>query len=136
MLLFIGIISGSIIGLFFYLCQLITNIPVYTLLMNIDYFPIIGEWQHPPILEFSYHIVVSVVLVYMLFFFLRLWNLECKLWAYVSISGVIGLLIYPTTALSDRTPELYDGYAIILWIIGHLIYGFSIGVFRQHSYKT
>lgn len=130
MLLLIGIISGFIISLFFYLSQLLTNKSVYTLLMNIDYFPIIGEWEHPPLLEFSYHIVVSIVLVYMLIFFLRLWDLERKLWAYVSMSGLIGLFIYPTTALSDCTPELYDGYAIIIWLIGHFIYGFSIGLLK------
>ncbi|GLO67750.1 MULTISPECIES: hypothetical protein [Oceanobacillus] len=136
MLLLIGIISGFIIGLFFYLCQLITNKPVYTLLMNIDYFPIIGKWQHPPLFEFSYHIIVSIVLVYTLIFFLRLWDLERKLWAYVSISGLIGLLIYPTTLLSNRTPELYDGYSIIIWLIGHLIYGSSIGLLQQYWNKT
>ncbi|MFS0750215.1 hypothetical protein [Oceanobacillus sp. 1P07AA] len=136
MLLLIGIISGCIIGLFFYLCQLVTNKPLYTLLMNIDYFPIIGEWQHPPLFEFSYHIGVSIVLVYTLIFFLRLWNLEGKLWAYVSISGLIGLFIYPTTVLSDRTPELYDGWAVVIWIIGHLIYGFSIGLSQQYCNKS
>ncbi|WP_077596973.1 hypothetical protein [Oceanobacillus kimchii] len=136
MLLLIGIISGFIIGLFFYLCQLITNKPVYTLLMNIDYFPIIGKWQHLPLFEFSYHIIVSIVLVYTLIFFLRLWDLERKLWAYVSISGLIVLLIYPTTLLSNRTPELYDGYSIIIWLIGHLIYGSSIGLLQQYWNKT
>lgn len=131
MLLFVGIISGLAIGIFFYMCELLSQLPVYTLLMNVDYFPIIGEWEHPPVIEFIYHMIVSIILVCLLFFFLRLWNLERHIWAYVSISSLIGLLIYPTTILSDRTPAIDELGGWLIWLVGHVIYGFVVGILMK-----
>src|SRR5699024_8938143 len=49
---------------------------------------------------------------------------------YVSLGNMlIGLLIYPITLLSDRTPPLFSIFALNFWLVAHLIYGISMSLF-------
>lgn len=124
----IGILSGLILGGFLYVFQQWTAIPVYTLLMNVDYFPVLKDVYLPSWLEFSLHLLVSIMIVSLLFFVLEKWNLSGWVWVYLLVNIGIGLIIFPTTMLSDRTPEIDQTGAWILWIVGHAIYGFSVWV--------
>lgn len=126
MLWLIGLLAGCILGAFLYLFQQWTGVPVYILLMNVDYFPVLGEMDFPHLLEFSFHLFVSIVIVYFLYFILKKKNLEQKLIPYLLLNGAIGLIIFPTTMLSDKTPDLDNIWAWIIWFLGHIIYGFSI----------
>ncbi|WP_080872241.1 hypothetical protein [Oceanobacillus timonensis] len=126
MIWFIGLVSGFVLGGFLYILQQWTAIPVYTLLMNVDYFPVLGEMDLPGWLAFSFHLIVSVAVVQLLYFILKKKKMERKLLPYVVCNAAIGLLIFPATILSDRTPEIDNTGAWLIWIAGHIVYGFSI----------
>ncbi|MFD1064609.1 hypothetical protein [Oceanobacillus locisalsi] len=126
MIWFIGCLSGFILGGFFYIFQQWTAIPVYTLLMNVDYFPVLGKMYLPGWIEFSFHLVVSVIIVWVIYYVLKKKHLEHKLIPYLFCNVAIGLFIFPTTMLSNRTPEIDNTGAWLIWIAGHIVYGFSI----------
>lgn len=128
--LIIGILTSFILGLFLKLLEVITNLKVYTLLLNIDFIPILGDINFPEGIEFSFHIIVSVILAFVFNYYIikKSWNWQSILF-YVSLSNmVIGLLIYPITLLSDRTPPLLSIFALNFWLVGHLIYGISMSL--------
>ncbi|MEC0305609.1 hypothetical protein P4H67_02360 [Paenibacillus lautus] len=124
-----GIASGILLGLFLKMIEHITSVKVYTLLLNVDYVPVLKELKLSEPIELALHLVVSVLLSLALAVFL-----EQKNWprgrslSWVSlVCMVVGLVLYPTTVLSVRTPELSDFAALLFWLAGHLLYGIALG---------
>lgn len=128
--LIIGVLTSFVLGFFLKLLELITNLKVYTLLLNIDFIPVLGDINLPEWIEFSFHIIVSIILAF-IFNYLILknkWNWQGILF-HVSLGNMlIGLLIYPITLLSDRTPPLFSIFALNFWLVGNLIYGISMSL--------
>lgn len=124
-----GIAAGILLGLFLKIIEHITSLEVYTLLLNVDYVPLLKVLKLSELVEFSLHLVISVLMSMLLAVFL-----ESKSWTrarglfWVSLACLaVGLLLYPTTVLSDRTPELFDPAALLFWLAGHLLYGIALG---------
>lgn len=124
-----GLITGTILGLFLKVVEAVTSIKVYTLLLNVDYVPLLNRFDMPEWGGFAIHLGISTILSYCLFFFLnfRNWRTETRFWLVVMVSVLIGLFLYPTTLFSDQTPSLLDGRALGFWLIGHLLYGCMLG---------
>ncbi|MGM8211502.1 hypothetical protein ACLIBH_01785 [Virgibacillus sp. W0430] len=140
-LMLIGIGTGFLLGAILKGVQFITGKYVYTLLLNVDYIPIIRAWEMSEAAEFSLHLIVSIVLVNVLYFLFRKLNRHAHVSDYVVTNGLIGLLLYFTTALSDRTPHVLDGVSILYWVIAHIVYGAAVGVsirylVREKGLKT
>lgn len=135
-LAFIGIISGLFLGAFLWVVQIITTKNVYTLLINVDYIPVLKEWNMHPITELVLHLIVSVIVVFLLYAIFKRWNMQYRVLPYVLANGVIGVLLYGTTSFSTRTPALLDYFAIFYWILGHLLYGLIVGIFLQKLERT
>lgn len=129
--LIVGILTSFVLGFFLKILELITDLKVYTLLLNIDFIPILGNINFPEWIEFSFHIIISVILTYIFYYFVvkNNWRWQNILF-YVSLGNMlIGLLIYPITLLSDRTPPLFSIFALNFWLVAHLIYGISMSLF-------
>lgn len=62
-----GIISSFFIGVFFKWIEKTSGIKVYTLLLNIDFIPVINQVKFPEAIEFSFHMIVSTVLTIILY---------------------------------------------------------------------
>ena len=54
--------SGVALGLFLNLIESVIGLKVYTLLLNVDYIPILKNFKLSELIEFLLHLVVSVVL--------------------------------------------------------------------------
>ena len=130
-----GLISGIVLGLFLKLIQSITRLKVYTLLLNVDYIPILKDLKLSEVVEFGLHMVISIGLAIVLNFYIIKKGLgKVAIHRFViRVSLIGGLLLYPTTFLSERTPPITSGYAFLFWMAGHWIYGFVLG--RVLSYK-
>lgn len=124
-----GLLAGIILGLFLKFIESVTGIKDYTLLLNVDYIPILKDIKLPELIEFLLHLIVSVVLGVFLYTYLmnKDWPNEQKVRLVVKVSLLIGLLLYPTTLLSDRTPEITNVYSFFFWLVGHGLYGLVLG---------
>jgi hypothetical protein len=124
-----GIVAGIFLGLFLEIVEHFTSLKVYTLLLNVDYVPVLKELKLSELIEFALHLVISVLLSIALTIFLKQKNwtrLRSLFWVSL-VCLAVGLLLYPTTVLSDRTPELSDLAALLFWLAGHLLYGVALG---------
>ena len=135
-LLGIGIISGLILGSMLGIIQRFTNKKVYLLLMNVDYIPIVKDWNVGPVMGFIFHLIVSVALVFVLYYVLKKLKLHQKIAIYILVNTLGGALLFSLTALSERTPAITDAAAFIYWVLGHAIYGSSVGVMVYFMLKN
>lgn len=124
-----GIASGILLGLFLKIVEHFTSLKVYTLLLNIDYVPVLNELKLSEPIEFALHLVISVLLSIALAVFLKQknWSRGRSLSWVTLVCLTVGLLLYPTTVLSVHTPELSDFAALLFWLAGHLLYGIALG---------
>lgn len=127
-LLGLGIITGLVLSLFFKWVEQATGHKVYTLLLNVDHIPFFRNYTYSEPVEVLFHLIVSIVLVFVLQFIIETKNIK-KIIVFCTVSNlVIGALIYPTTGLSTRTPPIDSVPAIVYWLIGHIVYGLLLGI--------
>ncbi|MGP4077231.1 hypothetical protein [Halobacillus sp. K22] len=122
----IGTTSGLVLGFYMWLVELVTGEKVYTLLMNVDFIPVIGSIEWPVVIEWLFHLIISWIIgVLYVYAFRRVlkdtsrnrWSLALILSAFAATSYV------PLTLLAIKeTPALTDGAAIFYWLIGHVLY--------------
>lgn len=126
-LMVIGLFLGVVLGGSLKLAQALSGKKVYVLLLNVDYIPMLKELQMDEAEEFLLHLFVSIILVPVLYFLLKRINIHRKIFPYIIINLLIGGLLFCTTVLSGRTPDITDTAALSLWLSGHLIYGALVG---------
>ena len=133
--LFTAVVAGFVLGLFLKAVENLTNKRVYTLLLNVDYFPVLKSYQFPEAIEFSFHLIISLLVVGCLFALRNRFNWSnSALLIYSTISQlIIGCVLYPTTTFSDRTPLITDVLAFTWWLVGHIIYGLIVGILLRKS---
>ncbi|MBH0228767.1 hypothetical protein [Halobacillus yeomjeoni] len=129
--LWIGTTSGVVLGMYMWFVELVTGKKVYTLLMNVDFIPVIGGIEWPVIIEWFFHMIISWVIgiIYVLAFtrgFLKetsrnLWLLSIGLTAFAATTYV------PLTLLAIKeTPAVTDVEAVIYWLVGHALYAITL----------
>lgn len=126
-----GLIGGLILTFLFKWIESSTGEKVYTFLLNIDYIPVVGDIVFPEWVEVVFHLVVSVAVAIGFCVMYRLrptWKKRALTICTIG-SIMIGIALFPTTALSDRTPELTDGLSLLYWLVGHAIFGAVLGIF-------
>lgn len=129
----IGFVTGLLLNYYFKAIEWLTGDKVYTLLLNVDYLPVLKNYVFPEYIEIAMHLFVSLVLAGTYAFLWKRWE-QPFLWTVVT-SVLIGLLIYPSTGFSDRTPDITDGSALLWWQTGHLLYGVSLAWLLQRLNK-
>ena len=120
--------AGLLIGLYMKAVQQLTGQTVYTLLLNVDYIPLLNELALSELWEFALHLVVSALVGIGLALLqdLSLAQRTANLFRY---GGQLAnrIVLFPTTLLSDRTPSIGSGAAWTWWLVGHAVYGWVLG---------
>ncbi|WP_411345588.1 hypothetical protein ACE3MZ_06190 [Paenibacillus sp. WLX1005] len=120
-----GLVSGIILGLVLKWIQYGTGALVYTLLLNVDFVPVLPDVL-PEWLEFAMHLVVALVLGVLFRLWISRWHHPWL--AGLTLGAASSLLFFPLAMMSDRVPAVNDGQAYMYWLIGHLVYGLVLGM--------
>lgn len=127
----IGLLSGIILTVFLKFVETTTHYRVYTLLLNVDYIPYLNRFQFPELLEISFHLVVSMALSILIYLFIDCLQFSSNLKIIllcITICTSIGVLLFPTTALSTQTPAITSIPSFFYWLLGHVVFGFTLGI--------
>lgn len=126
-----GLIGGFVLTFLFKWAESVTGEKVYTFLLNVDYIPVVGTIAFPEWIEVSFHLIVSiaVALGFYIMYQLRPHWKNRALAICTIVSVIIGVALFPTTALSARTPEITNSVALLYWLLGHAIFGAVLGIF-------
>ncbi|MED3728082.1 DUF6789 family protein [Priestia filamentosa] len=130
-----GIISGIIMSVFLKGIEELTHLRVYTLLLNVDYIPLLKRVTSNEQLELILHLIVAVIVSVVWFVVLQKINLTKKKsrTATIMMAMCIGLLLYPSTIMSERTPSLSSLSSLGFWLLGHLIFGMLLSLFYKRD---
>lgn len=126
-----GLLAAIVLTFFLKLVEYLSDYKVYTLLLNVDYIPFVNQFNFPEIVEVSFHLIVSIVLSVCLSIFIAYLKIELPnkvLLFYTGISFLIGLLLFPTTALSSRTPPITSIPSLTYWLAGHVLFGLILAI--------
>jgi len=121
-----GTIAGIALGFILKGIEAVTGKLVYTLLLNVDFIPIIGDIKWSEWIEFLFHLLISLIIgvVYSIGnsrYFPNQKKAQA-IFAYVLTLPTV-FLYFPLTYLAIKpTPDLWDVTAISYWTFGHLIY--------------
>lgn len=131
-----GLIAGLFLAALFKLIEYATSFKVYTLLLNVDYIPYINTFILPEFIEVSLHLIVSVALaicLYLLIIFTNILSPIKIIFLCMFVCFFIGAALFPTTALSTRTPPVTSLPSFSYWILGHIMYGAILGMLFVRS---
>ena len=139
--IFVGILSGIVLGLLLKLIESISQIHIYTLLLNVDFIPIINqiEWSEP--IEFLFHIVISICISFVFIFFADLLNLQNslgKLWllSLILCLPTLGLYFVLSLLAVQEVPAWNDWQVFTYWTIAHLIYAWVLALLYLKTLKN
>ena len=127
-LISIGIVAGIVLILILKVVLMLTGNTAYILLFNFDYVPILNALKPIWLFGYVFHFVTCIVSVIALFYILKNWNLEKKIWLYMLVYSVGGGALFFLTALSNQPPAANDFMAWTYWTFAHAVYGYVVGV--------
>jgi len=127
-----GLISGLFLAALLKIIEHITRFKVYTLLLNVDYIPYIKKFVFPELIDVGFHLIVSIVLsicLYLLISNRKISSRKKIITLCTFVCFIIGVALFPTTTFSDRTPAFTSIPSFSYWMIGHIMYGYIMGIF-------
>ena len=129
--LYLGIISGILLGLLLKLVESVTQVQVYTLLLNVDFIPILGRIQWTEPIEFLFHIIISICIAYVFIFLADYLNLKGSipklgLLSFILCLPTLGLYFILSVSAIKEVPAWNNWPAFTYWTITHLIYSFVL----------
>ncbi|MFC5653379.1 hypothetical protein ACFPYJ_30540 [Paenibacillus solisilvae] len=125
-----GLTSGIVLAFILKGAQKLTSELVYTLLLNIDFVAFMPK-RLPEAVELALHLAVSIPLgiIYLV---------AVSYTGYRFLVGIVlglaaGCIWIPLTLVSVRVPSIFDGRALLLWLIAHIVYGCILALFAGRS---
>lgn len=134
-----GLISGLFLAIFLKVVEHFTHYKVYTLLLNVDYIPYVNTFVFPELIEVGFHQIVSIALavcLYILIVYRKISSRKNIIFISTFVCFIIGIALFPTTTFSDRTPEFTSIASFSYWIVGHIIYGYILGLLLARNLTT
>lgn len=124
--LWIGTVTGLLLGWYLWIIEQLTGKRVYTLLMNVDFIPKFRQIEVPFLLEWVFHLIISWGITLIIVVYLRrIGNVtEKRIWVLIGVLvGMATLSYFPLTILAlTETPAVTDIIAFSYWFIGHIMY--------------
>ncbi|MDQ0427899.1 uncharacterized membrane protein YjjP (DUF1212 family) [Planomicrobium stackebrandtii] len=134
--LWIGFWSGLILGLLLKWIQSVTGEQVYTLLLNVDFVPVIGSVQWSEITEFIFHMIIALVIGVVFVYVAKRRNYSFGQLVLISLlmSAPFPFLYFLLSwlAVEAEVPAATDWSAFLYWIFAHLTYALLLPIL----YKT
>lgn len=125
--LYLGVVSGILLGLLLKLIESITTVRVYTLLLNIDFIPIIGGIAWGETVEFIFHVLVSIVIAFVFVYLVIRLRIEKSFSKLLFLSFILclptfGLYFLLSSLAIKEVPAWNNWLAFTYWSVAHLFY--------------
>lgn len=123
----IGLFAGIVLMLVLKIVLVVSGNTAYILLFNFDYIPVVKDLK--PIWLFGkvFHFLTCIVSVIALFYILKTWNWEKRIFPYILVYSIGGGVLFFLTSLSNQPPASNDLMAWIYWTVAHACFGYVVG---------
>lgn len=123
----IGVMAGTVLAAFLKIIQLLTGKQSYVLLFNMDYIPLLKNFDAVFGMGYLFHFVFCIVSVLFLYYLLKLFRKEKSMIAYIILFTLGSATLYSLTALTEQPPSITDFSAWGYWSLGHTLFGIVVG---------
>lgn len=125
--LWLGTVTAFLLASVLWLIEKLTGSKVYTLLLNVDFIPVIGSIDWPIWMEWFFHIIIAWIIAYLYVRITKDKSNKVKwLTSIVLTSGAV-MTYFPLTYLAIKeTPGLFDVAAIFYWVVGHACFATAL----------
>lgn len=125
--IFIGVISGIVLGLLLKWIESVSGVGVYVLLLNVDFIPIIGPIEWPELMEFIFHVLISIIIAFVfIYVVVRLKTrdsfIKCWIISFILCLPNFGLYFLLSELAIKEVPAWNDWLAFTYWSIAHFVY--------------
>lgn len=130
--IWIGFWSGLIIGGLMKWIEVMTGEKIYSLLLNVDFMPFIGDVEWSEVTEFFFHLLVSFALGILFVYIAKRRTYSFGQLTIISLVMCMPLylLYFPLSALAIRTdlPALGNMNAFLYWVLAHFAYALLLPI--------
>lgn len=130
--LWIGFWSGLILGLLMKWIQSVTGEQIYTLLLNIDFIPIIGDVQWSEVTKFIFHMSISLIIGIVFVYLAKRRNYSFGQLVIISLLISVPFpflyFILAQLAVEANVPATTDWGAFLYWVFSHLTYSLLLPI--------
>ncbi|MFS0575013.1 hypothetical protein AB1K83_05235 [Sporosarcina sp. 179-K 3D1 HS] len=126
-LMTIGVLAGCLLAGFLKFIYQTTGNQAYLLLYNVDYIPVLHQWEDVPLFGIFFHFVFCIASVIGLFYILKIFQFEQNVFPYVAVYTIGSGALYFLTLLTEQPPAANDIMAWVSWTFGHVLFGCSVG---------
>lgn len=124
----IAVVAGTVLAGSLLLIYALTGNMAFYLLFNVDYIPVLKSLQPRLVVEIVFHYLFCVASVVVLYYILRVVNLEKRVLIYILVyTGGSGILFY-LTIFTSAEPAYTDLMAWVYWTAAHGIYSVIVGM--------
>ncbi|WP_077324222.1 hypothetical protein [Virgibacillus siamensis] len=128
----IAIIAGIVLAGLLNIIQSLTGNHAYILLFNMDYIPLLKQWNNTYGAGMVFHFATCIASVIVLFYLLKPLQRSLTFLPYFLTYTIGGGILYSLTALTELPPALTDTTAWGIWTLGHGVYGIVIGLLMKY----
>ncbi|PPA72181.1 hypothetical protein [Jeotgalibacillus proteolyticus] len=130
---FLGICSGFVLGLMMKWFESLSSVKVYTLFLNVDFIPLLGDYIWPEWIEFFFHQIIAVIIGLLYVFILEKYlsnRIKSKFILAFILTFPTVFLYFPLAVLAIKdVPDPANIQAFGLWAAAHFIYFLSLPFF-------
>lgn len=130
--IWIGFWSGLILGLLLKWIQSVTGEQVYTLLLNVDFIPLIGDVQWSEITEFIFHMSISLIIGVVFVYLAKRRNYSFGQLVIISLFLAVPFpflyFLLSWLAVEADVPAATDWGAFLYWMFAHLTYALLLPI--------
>ncbi|SDJ87557.1 hypothetical protein [Sediminibacillus albus] len=126
-----GTISGVLLGCYLWMVEALTDKQVYTLLLNVDFIPILAGYEQQ-LIEWLFHVIISWAIGVVYCFYLwkkQIFSWKKRLLAAAGIAAVAAATYFPLTILFIQEIESPDDLlALGYWVSGHALFAYVLAI--------
>lgn len=128
-----GLISGFLLGMLYKIIEIQWGVKIYTLLLNVDFIPLIGGIKWPEYIEFIFHLAVSALIGILYSYIIEKKGVSLsfmqQIWAALLIIIPAIFLYFPLTVWAIKeTVSPKDLFGFLLWGGGHILFAFFLAL--------
>lgn len=127
-----GIIGGVTLTFVMYFINIATGNKAYILLYNVDYIPILRQFQDSTIVGFVFHFVFCMISVIVLFYLLKYFHIENYFLPYLFTYSIGSAILYFLSFLTNKPPLSSDEVSWLYWTMSHILFGIVVGLLIKY----
>ena len=135
-LFLISIISGTSLALVLKIVQILFGVQSYLLLFNMDYIPLLHQWNDLAWTGYVFHYLFCFVSIIGLYYIAKFFQIERNPFVYISVYTIGSGFLYFLTALTEEPPSATSLVAWICWIAAHMMFGILVAILIRKWIKS